>query len=265
MTMTAGYNLSLTTSPNLRTETLMRLTEEKKDLSDLRKDLNKGSTTISHSLRELEENKLIHQDAEKYYSLTNIGKIMANGVIDLNDTMETLYKFESFWLAHDLSAVPDQLLDKLGQLKDSRIISGTPVLVFKAYETVINLLKDAKEVKVVSSILIPDITLLFDMLVAEKDMRIILTEDALYPSIEEVGLERVSKAIEKNFKLHMLKQNLKIGFFTVTDRFMALVPYRLDGVFDWSSDLISCNKTAIDWGLALFNHCNELSESVDLS
>jgi len=263
--MTTDYNLSLTTHPNLRTELLISLTEGKKDLSDLRKDLNVGSTTISHSLRELEENKLIQQDAERYYFLTNIGKIIANGLIDVSNTIETLYKFESFWLEHDLSAIPDQLLDKLGQLKDSRIISGTPVLVFKAYETVINLLKDAKEVKVVSSILIPDITLLFDMLVAEKDMRIILTEDALYPSIEEVGLERVSKAIEKNFKLHMLKQNLKIGFFAVTDRFMALVPYRLDGVFDWSSDLISCNKAAIDWGLALFNHCNELLESVDLS
>ena len=243
----------------------MSLIEGKKDLSDLRKDLNVGSTTISHALRELEDNKLIRQDAERYYFLTNIGKIVTNGLIDLNNTMETLYTFESFWLAHDLSAIPSQLLDKLGQLKDSRIISGTPVLVFKAYETVINLLKDAKEVKVVSSILIPDIKLLFDMLVAEKDMRIILTEDALYPSIEEVGLERVNEAIEKNFKLHMLKQNQKIGFFVVTDRFMALVPYRLDGVFDWSSDLLSCNKTAIDWGLALFNHYAELAESVDLS
>ena len=243
----------------------MSLIEGKKDLSDLRKDLNVGSTTISHALRELEDNKLIRQDAERYYFLTNIGKIVTNGLIDLNNTMETLYTFESFWLAHDLSAIPGQLLDKLGQLKDSRIISGTPVLVFKAYETVINLLKDAKEVKVVSSILIPDIKLLFDMLVAEKDMRIILTEDALYPSIEEVGLERVNEAIEKNFKLHMLTQNQKIGFFVVTDRFMALVPYRLDGVFDWSSDLLSCNKTAIDWGLALFNHYAELAESVDLS
>jgi predicted transcriptional regulator len=103
------------------------------------------------------------------------------------------------------------------------------------------------------------------MLVAVKDMRIILTADALYPSIEAVGLEQVSKAIEKNFKLHMLKQNLKIGFFAVTDRFMAFVPYRLDGTFDWSSDLLNCNKTAIDWGLALFDHYNELAESVDLS
>ena len=97
--MTTGYNLSLTTHPNLRTEVLISLTDGKKDLSDLRKDLNVGSTTISHSLRELEENKLIQQDTERYYFLTNIGKIIANGLIDVSDTVETLYKFESFWLS----------------------------------------------------------------------------------------------------------------------------------------------------------------------
>ena len=263
--MTTDYNLSLTTSPNLRTTILISLTEGKKNLSDLRQDLNLSPTAISHLLRELEDQKFIRQDAERCYFLTNIGKIIANGLIDLNDTMETLFKFESFWLEYDLSAIPDYLFDTLGHLKHSRIISGTPVLVFKAYETVINLLRDAKEIKVVSSILIPDIKLLFDMLVAEKDMRIILTADALYPSIEAVGLEQVAKAIEKDFKLQMLRQNPKIGVFTVTDRFMAFVPYRLDGTFDWSSDLLNCNKIAIDWGLALFNHYAEIAESIDLS
>ena len=117
----------------------------------------------------------------------------------------------------------------------------------------------------VSSILIPDTKLIHDLYAGQREVRAILTEDVLYPSIEEVGLERVSKGIEKNLKLYMVRQNLKIGFFTVTDRFMALVPYRLDGIFDWSSNLISCNKTAIDWGMALFNHYAEVAESVDLS
>jgi len=263
--MTTDYTISLSPSPNLRTTTLLSLTEGKKNLMDLRGDLNLSPTNISHLLRELEEHKCIRQDAERHYFLTNIGKIIANGLVDLNDTMETLYKFESFWLEHDLSAIPDHLLDCLGQLKDSHIISGTPVLIFKAYETVINLLREAKKIKVISSVLIPDIKLLFDMLAAEKDMRIILTADALHPSIEAVGLEQVRKAVQNDFKLHMLRQNLKIGFFVVTDRFMGFVPYRLDGTFDWSRDLLSCDKTAIDWGLALFNHYAEIAESVDLS
>jgi len=64
--------------------------------------------------------------------LTNIGKIITRRLINCMDTMETLNKFESFWLEHDLSFIPEHLLDKLGQSKDPRTISGTPVLVFKA-------------------------------------------------------------------------------------------------------------------------------------
>ncbi len=263
--MKVHYNLSLTTNPNLRTEALISLSGGPKSLDDLRNDLNVSSTTASHSLRDLEEDKLIYEDAERNYVLTAIGTIITNGLVNCSDTIETLHEFERFWLEHDLSAIPDYLLERIGWLKDSRVISGTPIDVFKAFSTIITLLKDATEMKVVTSILIPDIKSLFDMFVTKKDLQIIVTEEVLHPSIEEIGREHFREALEKNVTLYQLRQDLKIGLFTVTDHFMALVPYRLEGVFDWSSDLISCNKTAIDWGLALFNHYAGVSDSVDLS
>jgi predicted transcriptional regulator len=96
-------------------------------------------------------------------------------------------------------------------------------------------------------------------------VRVILTEDVLYPTIEVIGREKVSRALEKDFELYTVRHNPKIGVFVVTDRSMGLVPYRLDGMFDWSSDLISCNDRAIEWGRALFNHYVEIAESVDVS
>jgi len=259
------YNISLTPSSNLRTDALIRLVEGEKHLDVLRNDLNVGSTTASHTLIELEECKLIYQDAERNYVLTNIGKIVARRLMDFKDIIQTLNTFESFWLDHDLSAIPDHLLDKIGWLKDSRIVSGTPVDIFKTYTTVIKLLKDAKKLRLVCSILPPDVKLLFDMFAVEKDVQAIVTEETLHRSIEEVGREQLRKALEKNVKLYMVRQNPKIGVFAVTDYFVSLGPYRLDGTFDFASHLISCSKTAIDWGLALFNHYTEVAESVDLS
>ena len=117
----------------------------------------------------------------------------------------------------------------------------------------------------VSSILIPDTELIHDLYTGQREMRAILTEELLHARIELAGREQLRKTMEKNLKLYVVRQTPKIGFFAVTDRFVALVPHRLDGVFDWASDLKSCNKTAIDWGLALFNHYAEVAESVDLS
>ena len=170
--MRDDYSLILARS-NIRTDALISLTGGKESLDDLRKELNVSSSTASHALRELENSNLVYEDVERNYLLTNSGKILTNRLIDVKDLMETLDTFESFWLEHDLSAIPDLLLDKIGWLKDSRIISGTPVLVFKAYETVINLLKDAKEVKVVSSILIPDTELIHDLYAGKREMRAI--------------------------------------------------------------------------------------------
>ena len=259
------YNISLTPGSNLRTDALIQLAEERKNLDSLRNDLNVSSPTASHALRELDEEKLIYQDSERNYMLTNIGEIVARGLIDFNDTMETLYTFESFWLDHDLSAIPDDLLDRIGWLKDSSIISGTPINVLQAYTTIIGLLKESKKVHVVSSILIPNIEFIHDMFTGLSDMHFILTEDVLDPSIENIGREWLGKLPENYFKLYVIRQNPKLGFFTVTDRFVALVLYRLDETFDLHSNLMSYSKKAIDWGLALFNHYAEIAESVDLS
>lgn len=259
-----NYSLILAHS-NLRTDALISLAGGKKSLDDLRKELNVSSSTTSHALRELENSNLVYQDAARNYLLTNIGTILTHRLIDSKDLMETLDTFESFWLAHDLSAIPDHLLDKIGWLKDSRIISGTPINVFKAYNTIITLSKEAKEIEMITSIIIPDIDLLFDMLIEKKDVRVIATEDVLYPTIDVIGKEKVTRALEKNLELYIVRHNPKIGIFVVTDHFMGLAPYRLGGVFDWSSDLINCDKRAIEWGRALFNHYVEIAESVDVS
>jgi predicted transcriptional regulator len=116
----------------------------------------------------------------------------------------------------------------------------------------------------VSSIFIPDLELIHDLYRGHRETRAILTEELLHSRIELVGRKQLKKTIEKNLKLYVVRKTPKIGFFTVTDRFIAFVPYRLDGTFDWFSDLISCNKKAIDWGLALFNHYAKIAESVDL-
>ena len=60
-------------------------------------------------------------------------------------------------------------------------------------------------------------------------MRAILPAELLHSHIELASQEQLRKAMEKNLKLYMVRKTPKIGVFAVTDRFMALVHYRLDG------------------------------------
>jgi hypothetical protein len=43
--------------------------------------------------------------------LTNIGKIIARKLIDLRNTIDALYTFESFRLEHDVSDIPGDLCE----------------------------------------------------------------------------------------------------------------------------------------------------------
>ena len=70
---------------------------------------------------------------------------------------------------------------------------------------------------------------------------------------------------DKRFKLrlYMMKEDKKIGL-TVTNEFLSLGLFNLDGSYDWNKDLISSNQKAIAWGHELFKYYAKNSKSVRL-
>jgi len=160
--------LRLAACSDLRRNLLISLKEGKKPLSELRVELEVSSTTAIHALRELEKNNLVFQDVDKDYALTKIGEIVALKLSDFIAAIEVLKKHEVFWLTHDLSGIPPQLLEKIGWLRDSTLAEDTSTDIFKVHLNFVNLLKKAKEIKGVSSIFVPDYPLLFGDLINKK-------------------------------------------------------------------------------------------------
>ncbi len=111
--------LRLAACSDLRRAIIISLQTGKKPLSELRGDLGVSSTTAIHALRELEKDNLIFQDETRDYALTKIGEIIALKLSDFIDAIEALKKHEDFWLTHDLSGIPEPLLEKIGDLNNS--------------------------------------------------------------------------------------------------------------------------------------------------
>jgi predicted transcriptional regulator len=146
-------------------------------------------------------------------------------------------------------------------LKDSKLIKDTDTEIFKAHFNYINLLKNAKEIRGVSSIYIPEFTSLFKELTTEMvDVRLILSKDVI-AKIDETILNQMTIGSNSNFNLCVMNMNLKAAI-TVTDYFLSLGLFRMDGTYDYSNDLISYSKEAITWGYEFFNHYARLSERV---
>jgi len=246
---------------DLRRNILMSLYDDKKSVGHLRDELEISSTTAIHALKELEKYNLTFQDKDKNYLLTNIGRIIAVKLLDFNDAAEVLEKHKGFWLEHDMSGIPKHLIEKIGWLKDSKLIKDTDTEILKAHLNYINLLKNAKEIRGVSSIYIPEFASLYKELATEMvDVRLILSKDVI-AKIDETILNQITIGNNSNFNLFVMNMNLKAAI-SVTDYFVSLGLFRMDGTYDYSNDLISYSKEAITWGNEFFDHYARLSERV---
>jgi predicted transcriptional regulator len=246
---------------DLRKNLILSLYESQKSLGDLRASLKISSTTAIHALKELEKGNLTFQEKNKKYSLTNIGKIIAIKLLDFCNAAEVLQKHERFWLEHDLSGIPHDMIEKIGWLKDSNVIAIDVLNIIKTHEHYISSLSNAKWIKGVTPIFSSDYTNAYKVL-AEKNIiiKLVLSQDVLKKLIEVMGPDYLDFLINKHqAEIFVTDENLKVAF-TVTDVFFSLGFFNNIGVYDIAQDLISTDDMAVCWGHELFKYYQEKSK-----
>jgi len=255
--------LHLAVCSGLRMTIILSLKKGKKSLGDLRSELEVSSTTAIHALRALEKNNITMQDKDKKYMLTKLGEIMALKLLDFSNAAEVLKKHERFWLEHDLSGIPEHLLEKIGWLKDSTIVEDIPTDIFKSHTYFLELIKKSKVIRGFSSIYHPEYPELIEELVNRKvDVEIIVTSK-VFEKILETAKKTLKKILySENFSLFVLNEEVKIAF-TLTDSVLHIGLFSNDGTYDYNKDIISDNEKAISWGRLLYEHYFNKSKKVD--
>ncbi|MCK4476662.1 MAG: DUF1724 domain-containing protein [Methanophagales archaeon] len=267
--------LRLAACSNLRIDIMVSLKGGKKPLSELRDELEVSSTTAIHALRELEKGNLIFQDADRAYALTTIGEVIALKLVDFVNATEVLKKHETFWLEHDLSDIPLQLLEKIGDLNNSILLTDTPTEIFKSHTTLTQVLEDANAVKGIYPIFNLEYLTIIEELVKRKriDVELIVTNEVL-GSIE--GVVETEEAFKKflrepNFTLFAMNidDDIKIAL-TLTDTVFYLGLFagngngKGNGLYDYNRALISDDEKALSWGRELHEYYRKKSNLVEL-
>ena len=170
--------LRMAVCSDLRRNLIISLNEGNKSLADLRDELQISSSTAIHALRELEKIDLASQDENRDYLLTSIGRIIALKLLDFSNAAVVLEKHKRFWIQHDLTGIPDYLLEKIGWLRDSKIIHIDALDIIKAHSSYISLIKTAKWIRGISPIFSPDYPTVFKELIEKNiDIKIIFYFD----------------------------------------------------------------------------------------
>jgi len=249
---------------DLRRNILVFLREGEKSLGDLRENLNVSSTTAIHALRELEKDNLTFQDRERNYQLTTIGMVIAHKITDFCNTAEALVRAKKILLDHDISGIPEDLLQNIGCLKDATIITADATDLYKIHNFFMKSLKDVDIINGISPIFVSDYPTVFEgILNHQVEVQLIVTADVLEKIMQAADKKSLQKALDENLKLYTIKQNPRVAF-TSTNKFAFLGLYNLDGSYDVSRLLMGQSKKAIEWGRALFEHYVGLSTRVTL-
>ena len=249
----AEDRLKAFTRSAVRTKIMLCLMDKEMRAGGLEKEMGIRVSTILHSMKEMVEEDLAKRSPGGY-SLTNIGKVQALLLDELVSAIVALDQRKDFWLSHDISAIPNDLLSKIGMISQSEIIEADPAALLKIAEHAIAEIIKAKDIYGLSPIIVPGFSEAIIKAVENgANVNLILTENIIKEVNKQNNKEINKLLLEDNFKLYSLSGDVKVAF-TVIDSLLSLGLFRTDGRYDLGNDLVCIGPSAKSWGMELFEY-----------
>lgn len=256
MTKSDGF-LSLITLSEKRKDILFFLQGGPHTLADIKDHVNvKTSPEIIPRLKELEASGLITKDADRIYKLTELGNLVLKDLKPLLETVSSLDANTPFWIEHDLSVIPEPLLDRIKELKECKTITENQGHIYDSHATFIKNILSSKSIKGITSIFLPSwITIFLEMARSKVPISLIVT-DGVFDIIKSKYASELEEGLKYNNAKMYVIPHINIAFST-TDKFFSLSLYSKDGTYDTRNDLIGFDSSSIKWGDDLFEHFKE--------
>lgn len=258
-------DLKFMVKSKIRLQILFSLLKGPKSMKEINEAHNLSFATISNNMKRLLEENLVKK-VNNSFELTHFGKLKLNSITDFHQSTIFSNRFEDLLLNHDISGIPDFLIQDMGVFSDSELVQSTPEDIYKTHNMFKYLLTESKEIFGVSPISHPDYTELFQKLLKSNVKAcLILTDDIIKRTVTTADLKTLTGSItNRNLELRRYSGELKIAF-TVADNFVSLGLFSDDGSYDQNRDLVSKKQDAIDWTKRLFDYYHQRSEKVGIT
>jgi predicted transcriptional regulator len=252
-------------SSRLKIQILLTLLSEHPPLSRLREITGSTSQALIPKIRSLESQMLIESRNSGYF-LTPLGKAVAMEVSDFVNLMSGIIHHKEFWAIHDLSGIPDEFLQRIGELQDSEVKLDTQVDIMHVYSHFLKIVREAAYIHGISSIMSPGLAeTVAERVVAGVPVELVVNTQVISLLAKEPYIGQIKQLLKfQNFKVWVTSEELKVGI-TVTDKYLSVGLFKNDSnLYDSSTDLFSQVPDAIRWGEDLFSYYRDRSVRIDL-
>ncbi|WP_269849757.1 helix-turn-helix transcriptional regulator [Methanosarcina horonobensis] len=245
-----------------RKELLLLLREEPRNIDTIKELLNVDASSIQPHIKKLKDAHLITEE-KKVYALSETGKIIVENLEPLLNTIEVLEVDDSYWKTHDLTSIPDFLLDRIDELGHCELFEPDLDHMLETPKAFIENILSSKEVFTFVSYFHPEAPSLYaDLAENGTKLTLCMSENVvrrLFSNFPE-DANRLSR--NENSKIFIYQKPEPIPSIVVTDRFLMLKLYENNGKLR-DQLLMSADKRALDWGKELFWYCVKVTESIE--
>jgi len=245
-----------------RKDILLLLKEKPRDIDEIKELLNVNASSIQLHVKKMKDSGLITQK-NKMYRLSEIGEIIVENMQPLLSMTELLGENTEYWLSHDLSSIPEFLLERIDELGHCELLEPDTGHLFETPEVIRDSILSSKEVLTFTAYSHPQAPLIYTEL-AEKGVEIILcmTESVAQRLFlnNRIEAEKLSRA--GNSRLFISREPTAIPSLIVTDRLVVFKLFENNGKLR-DQLVLSFEKRAIYWGKELFRYYIEAAEPLN--
>ncbi|WP_209679730.1 helix-turn-helix transcriptional regulator [Methanohalophilus levihalophilus] len=233
---------------------LLMLLEGEADMEKIREDLDVTSSSMLPQIKKLREEGLVNKDDNGVYSLTTIGRLIVNNMVDLSLLFRVFDKNLPYWYNRDLSSIPAHLLDRIGELGDISFIEPDLDHMYELQETFVESLQASSQIKAVVPFFHPmQIDLYADLAESGNSIDLLLTE-SVYSRIRDEYTEKFSILNSSdNVSIAICQDCINPVSMNVGNNFAYISLLNSSGRYD-HRDVCSYDKNAIIWATELFDY-----------
>lgn len=245
-----------------RKDILLLLNEKPRDFGEIKESLNVTSSSIQLHLKKMKDSGLITQK-NKIYSLSDIGKIIVENMQPMLSTAELLGENTEYWLSHDLSLIPEFLLERIGELGHCELLEPDAGHIFETPQILRDSILSSKEILTFAAYFHPQAPSLYTELAESgAEIALCMTESVAQRLFlnNRIEAEKLSRAM--NSRLFISRRSTTIPSLIVTDKVVAFKLFENNGKLR-DQLILSFGERALCWGKELFKYYMEAAEPLN--
>jgi len=245
-----------------RKDLLLLLKEKPRDIDTIKELLKVDASSIQPHIKKVKDFGLV-TEKNKIYRLSEIGEVIVENMQPLLSTAEFFGENADYWLNHDLSSIPEFLLERIYELGHCELLEPDTEHLVETPKVLLDSMSSSRELLTFTAYSHPQAPLIYTEL-SEKGLEITLciTENVAKRLFSNYREEARKLSGARNSRLFILRKKAIIPSLIVTDNLIALKLFETGGKLR-DQLVLSFGENAVFWGKELFEYCTEAAEPLD--